>query len=395
MPIIHLKAGRDRSVRRRHPWIFSGAVASVEGDPHPGETVEVLSDGGEWLARAAISPSSQIRARIWTWDQADEVGPDLLGRRWRAALGARRAWVAEGEVTAFREIYAESDGLPGVIVDRYGPYRVIQLLTAGAEAWRGELCERAAADPGILGVYERSDADVRELEGLAPRSGAVSGDIPPGTVEIAENGLRFQVDLRRGQKTGFYLDQRDHRRLVGELAAGAEVLDCFAYTGAFSIAALRRGAIGVLAVDSSQPALDLAEINLRLNGLPEDRWQAQRGDAFEELRRLRDGRRSFDLIILDPPRFAATSAHANRAARAYKDINLLAFKLLRPGGRLVTFSCSSGVGPDLFQKIVAGAALDAGVEASIQAWLGQPADHPVGIHFPEGRYLKGLVCQVG
>ena len=395
MPVLRLKAGRDRSVRRRHPWIFSGAVASMEGDVQPGETVEVLSDGGEWLARAAISPSSQIRARIWTWNRADEVGPDLLRRRWQAAREARLPWLTGGEATAFREIHGESDGLPGVIVDRYGAYRVIQLLTAGAEAWRGELLELAAADPDILGVYERSDADVRELEGLAPRSGVASGDVPPEPVEIVEHGLRFQVDLRRGQKTGFYLDQRENRRLVGELAAGAEVLDCFAYTGGFSVAVLHRGAVGVRALDSSEPALALAAANVRLNRLPEDRWRAQQGDAFEELRRLRDARQSYDLIILDPPRFAATPAHAGRAARAYKDINLLAFKLLRPGGRLATFSCSSGVGPELFQKIVAGAALDAGVDASIQAWLGQPADHPVGIYFPESRYLKGLVCRVG
>lgn len=366
----------------------------MEGDPRPGETVEVLSSEGEWLARAAISPSSQIRARVWTWDAAELVGPALLSRLWRAAGEARRGWLSGDEVDAFREIHAESDGLPGVIVDRYGPYRVIQLLTAGAEAWRSKLIELAAADPGILGVFERSDADVRQLEGLPPRSGPASGEIPSGPVEIRENGLRFLVDLRRGQKTGFYLDQRDHRRLVGQLAAGAEVLDCFTYTGGFSVAALRGGAAGVLAVDSSAPALEMATANVRLNQVDDGRWRTQPGDAFEELRRMRDARRRYDLIILDPPRFAATSAHASRAARAYKDINLLGFKLLRPGGRLVTFSCSGGVSPELFQKIVAGAALDAGVEVSVQAWLGQPADHPVGLHFPEGRYLKGLVCRV-
>ncbi|MEX0788760.1 MAG: class I SAM-dependent rRNA methyltransferase, partial [Anaerolineales bacterium] len=267
--------------------------------------------------------------------------------------------------------------------------------TAGAEAWRDRLVELIASEDGIQGVYERSDVDVREREGLETRTGILAGEGPPDLVEIQEYGLRFGADLRAGQKTGFYLDQRENRRLLPSLVHGADVLDCFAYTGGFSVAALSGGAGHVLAVESSGQALAIAKENLARNGHAQDHWEGRQADVFEELRRLRDRGQSFDVVILDPPRFAPTSAQVDRAARGYKDINLLAFKLLRTGGLLVTFSCSGGVEPALFQKIVAAAALDAGVEARIQNWLGQPADHPVAMAFPEGRYLKGLVCRVG
>ena len=395
MPSLRLKEGRDRSVRRRHPWVFQSAIDRVEGDPSPGATVEILSAHNEWLARASFSPPSLIRARIWTWDETEQVGPDLIARRWHSALAARERWIQPGQVDAFREVNAESDGLPGIIVDRYGPYRVVQITTAGAEVWRTSLVELLASQGGIQGVYERSDVDVREREGLEPRTGILAGDVPSGQVEIQEYGLRFGADLREGQKTGFYLDQRENRRLLRSLVEGADVLDCFAYTGGFSVAALSGSAGHVLAVESSAQALGIAEENLARNGLAREHWEGRQADVFEELRHLRDRGQSFDAVILDPPRFAPTSAQVDRAARGYKDINLLAFKLIRPGGLLITFSCSGGVEAALFQKIVAAAALDAGVEAKIQNWLGQPADHPVAIAFPEGRYLKGLVCRVG
>jgi 23S rRNA (cytosine1962-C5)-methyltransferase len=394
MPTLRLKPGRERSLRRRHPWVFSGAIDRVEGDPQPGETVEVVASDGAWLARAAFSPSSQIRARVWTFVQGRPVDPGFLRERVTQALRRRQAMWPADEVTAYREVHSESDGLPGLVVDRYGEFRVAQFLSAGAEAWRQVLLEELSAHGPCTGIYERSDSEARGREGLAARAGLAWGDEPPETVEVREYDLRFSVDIRHGQKTGAYLDQRESRRLVRRIAPGASVLDGFAYAGGFSTAALAGGAERVLAIESSEAALRLAEANLAGNGLPRDRWEGRRGDVFVELRLLRDRGASFDLVILDPPRLAPTAAFVSKAARAYKDVNLLGFKLLRAGGHLVTFSCSGGVGPELFQKIVASAAADAGVEAAIVAWLGQPADHPVGIHFPEARYFKGLVCEL-
>ncbi len=379
---------------QRHPWLFSGALADVQGGPAPGETVEVLADDGRWLARAAYSPASQIRARIWTWDESEAVDTAFIGKRLEASIQARASLAADSSVTAFREVYAESDGLPGVIADRYGDFRVVQLLTAGAERWREAVLSWLAGRGDCQGIYERSDLDIRELEGLPQRSGLVWGQEPPQDLVILENNLRFRVDLRKGQKTGFYLDQRESRALLRRFVAGCQTLNCFAYTGGFAVAALAGGAERVVSIESSGPAMQLARENVSLNSLPADRCEWIEGDVFAELRRLRDQARTFDVIVLDPPRFAATASQASRAARGYKDINLLAFKLLRRGGLLFTFSCSGGVSPWLFQQIVAGAALDAGVEASVIGWPGQPADHPVSLNFPEGRYLKGLICRV-
>jgi 23S rRNA (cytosine1962-C5)-methyltransferase len=395
MPALVLKPGREKSLLRRHPWVFSGAVERLDGQPGAGETLDLLSSTGDFLARAAYSPASQIRARVWTFEPDEAVDRDFLRRRIRIAVGTRGtllAHAAQGERTdAFRLLHAESDGLPGLIVDRYGGLLVVQFLTAGAELWRETLLDILLEETGLKDVYERSDADARGLEGLKPRLGPLRGD-PPETLTISECGLRFAVDVAHGHKTGFYLDQRENRRLVRQLARGREALDVFCYTGGFAVNALAGGAKSVLAVDSSGQALEVAHQNVILNDLPADRASFVEADVFQFLRRLRDEARSFDLIVLDPPKFAATAAQAEKAARGYKDINLLAFKLLRPGGLLVTFSCSGGVDAALFQKIVAGAALDAGVEAQILQHLSQAADHPVSLHFPEGAYLKGLVC---
>jgi 23S rRNA (cytosine1962-C5)-methyltransferase len=391
---IRLKPKRERSVVQHHPWLFSGALADVQGSPASGETVEVLADDGQWLARAAYSPSSQIRARIWTWEQEEAVDQAFIGKRLEASIRARAPLAADSSLTAYREVYAESDGLPGVIVDRYGGFRVVQLLTAGAEHWREAIVSCLAGRGDCRGIYERSDLDIRELEGLPLRSGLLWGEGPPQDLVIVENNLRFRVDLMQGQKTGFYLDQRENRALLRRYVAGGQILNCFAYSGGFAVAALAGAAERVVSIESSGAAILLARENISLNGLPADRCDWIEGDVFAELRRLRDQARTFDVIVLDPPRFAATASQADRAARGYKDINLLAFKLLRPGGLLFTFSCSGGVSPWLFQQIVAGAALDAGVDASVIGWPGQPADHPVSLSFPEGRYLKGLVCRV-
>ncbi|TLN23082.1 class I SAM-dependent rRNA methyltransferase [bacterium] len=389
-----LKPGRDKSVRHRHPWIFSGAIDRINGDPQSGETVDVRDASGEWLGRAAYSPVSQIRARLWTWDAAESVDEGFFRARIQRALDLRRAVVPAGETNACRLIHGESDGLPGLVVDRYADWLVVQVLSSGAEFQRDLLVRLLAELSGSDQIYERSDVDVRALEGLPDRTGVLRGSPPPVPLWIEENGLRFGVDLIHGQKTGFYLDQRANRRRVGQLAERRSVLNCFCYTGGFSLYALQGGAQDVLSVDASAEALELGRQNLAANALPGDKAEWLQGDVFQVLRGLRDRARKFDLIVLDPPKFAPTAAQAEKAARGYKDINLLAFKLLNPGGILATFSCSGGVSTELFQKIVAGAALDAGVDARIIDLLRQGPDHPVALNFPEGAYLKGIICQI-
>jgi 23S rRNA (cytosine1962-C5)-methyltransferase len=390
---IILKPGREKSLLHRHPWIFSGAIQHVQGEPAPGATVDLLSSNGEFLARAAYSPSSQIRARVWTFDD-EPVDAGFLRRRIQGSIHARQAWNLSRDTDAFRLVYAESDRLPGLIVDRYGETLVLQSLTTGSEFWKETIADILLEQTGLSSIYERSDADVRELEGLPPIVRPLRGS-PPDQTTITEHGLSFAVSLAEGHKTGFYLDQRANRLRVRELAKDRDVLDCFCYTGGFTLNALAGGAKSVLSVDASAGALELGRKNASLNGLPPERQEWLEGDVFLLLRKFRDEGRSFDMIILDPPKFAPTHAQADRAARGYKDINLLAFKLLRAGGLLVTFSCSGGVDAELFQRIVAGAALDAGAEVQIVEHLSQAADHPVALNFPEAAYLKGLVCWVG
>jgi 23S rRNA (cytosine1962-C5)-methyltransferase len=388
LPSVRLRAGRDKSLRLRHPWIFSGAIATVEGDPAAGATVEVQSDDGRPLALAAWSPQSQIRARVWSFDPVT-IDAGFFDERIARAIALRR----EGFDAAHdggRLVHAESDGLPGVIADRYGEVVVVQLLSAGADAWRDAILEALAARTGAPVLVDRSDAEVRALEGLPPRVTIAKGMID-GVTTFREHGIVYGVDVLGGQKTGFYLDQRDNRRIVGAHARDAEVLNAFCYTGGFSLSALAGGARRVVSIDSSGDALAMAVANVARNpSLDGTRAEWVEADVFADLRKRRDRGESFDVIVLDPPKFAPTAQHAPRAARAYKDINLWAMKLLRPGGLLATFSCSGGIGAELFQKIVAGAALDAKAEMAIVARLGASADHPVALAFPEGEYLKGL-----
>jgi 23S rRNA (cytosine1962-C5)-methyltransferase len=395
MPTLILKPGREKSLLRRHPWIFSGAVGQITGSPAPGATVEVRDAQGAWLARAAWSPASQIRARVWTFDEQEPVDADFFRRRIQAAL-ARRSNLGLAAVTdALRLFHAESDGLPGLIVDRYGEVLVLQSLTAGSEFWLETLADLLLEATGLPTIYERSDADVRELEGLAARTGLLRGSNFESRITISEYTLKFLVNVATGHKTGFYLDQRANRHRVGALARGRDVLNCFCYTGGFSLHAAAGGAKSVLSVDTSGEALALGQENAALNGIDADGLTWSDADVFTALRKFRDQGRAWDLIVLDPPKFAPTAAQAEKAARGYKDINRLAFKLLRPGGILATFSCSGGIDAALFQKIVASAALDAEVEAQMVEVLGQGADHPVALHFPEGAYLKGLLCVKG
>jgi len=390
---ITLRTGRDRSVRQHHPWLFSGSIADVSGNPAAGETVRVISAGGEPLGWAAFSPVSQIRARMWTFDPDEIIDETFFQTRIERAIQRRSGYVDLITTDAYRLVHGESDGLPGLVVDRYGDHLVAQFLSAGSDFHRELLAELLVSISGVANVYERCEAEMRALEGLPERSGVLLGSPPPEQVIIHENNLKFKVDLLRGQKTGFYLDQRDNRHKIDAYAQGMKILNCFCYTGAFSVYALAAGASSVLNIDSSADALSLAKENIQINELPLERNEWLAGDVFQELRKLRDRAESYDLIILDPPKFAATTAQVDKAARGYKDINLLAFKLLKPGGILFTFSCSGGVSADLFQKIVAGAALDAGVDAVILERLSQASDHPVSLNFPEGAYLKGLICQ--
>ncbi|MFO7713549.1 class I SAM-dependent rRNA methyltransferase [Desulfosarcina sp.] len=390
-----LKPKRGKSLQNRHPWVFSGAIARMDDAPEPGETIDVLDSDGRWLARGAFSPQSQIRVRVWSFDPAIIIDAGFFHTRLNQALSLRREVLAGADTDALRLVNAESDGLPGLIVDRYENWVVCQFLSAGSDRWKPAIVAcLAELIPDLAGIYERSDVDVRKKEGLPMAAGRLWGQEPPDQVEIRENGCLYRVNVKKGHKTGFYLDQRDNRACVAAYARGAAMLNCFAYTGGFAVAALKAGAAHVTNVDSSAAVLKLARANVALNRLEETRVDDITADVFSLLRRYRAEGRAFDMIVLDPPKFVKSKGDLMRASRGYKEINRLAFELLHPGGTLWTFSCSGLMGRDLFQKIVADAALDAGRQAVILRWLSQALDHPTALNFPEGSYLKGLVCRV-
>jgi 23S rRNA (cytosine1962-C5)-methyltransferase len=398
MLTITLKPGKEKSLLRRHPWIFPTAIERIEGKPEekakPGATALVQSSTGQFLARAAHSPKSQIRARVWSFSENEPVDHALMKRRIKNALAWRMKAVKDTD--AIRLIFGEADGFPGLVVDWYAGkqgYLVCQFQSAGVEAWKVPIVQALIAETGCPNVYERSDASVREREGLPLVTGTLAGAEPTAETTIMENGVRYAVDIKHGHKTGFYIDQRDNRKLVMDNAVGRDVLNCFCYTGGFSLAALKGGANSVISIDSSGEALEVGQRNMALNGFEPAKAQWWDADVFKTLRTLRDEGKSFDLIVLDPPKFASSPDHVDRAARAYKDINLLGLQLLREGGLLFTYSCSGAISADLFQKIVAGAANDAKVDARILKRLSAGADHPMSTSFPEGEYLKGLMLQ--
>jgi len=398
MASLMLKSGKEKSLLRRHPWLFAGSVERLEGRAKPGDTVDIVSAEGRWLARGSYSPVSQIRARVWTFDETEPVDHAFFKRQVAASAARRLALPELAGQPGLRLIHAESDGLPGVTADRYGDTVVLQLTSAGADKWRAAIADSLHKATGCARIYERSDSGVRAMEGLAATTGWLLGEAPEDGIVIEEYGVRMAVDIVAGHKTGFYLDQRDSRRRLAELSGFARerrVLNCFCYTGGFSLQALAGGAREVVSVDSSGPALATARQNLALNpSLDPARAVWREADVFEELRALKQGGESFDIVVLDPPKFAPSAKHAERAARAYKDINLAALRLIAPGGFLMTYSCSGGIGLDLFQSIVADAARDAGRSARIVLRLQGAADHPVSLAFPEGEYLKGLLVQV-
>ncbi len=394
IPQVKLKPGKERPVHHRHPWLFSGAIQSIDDGARDGDVVDVMDTHGRWLARGYRNRRSQIVVRLLTWEQDESIDRDFWRRRLERAI-AGRAWLAaDPETNAYRLVYSESDGLPGLVVDRYADWLVVQFSTLGIETVRDTLITLLDKLIHPAGIYERADPTARRWEGLEPSEGVLVGREPPEVVEVREAGHRFLVDLRRGQKTGFYLDQRENRRAMGKLGRGARVLNAFAYTGAFAVYALAGGAASVVNIDSSYEALELAERNLSLNGFSEDRYELIQGDVFQVLRDYQTAGEQFDVIVLDPPKFATTQEQVPAAARGYKDINWLAMRLLRPGGLLATFSCSGLVSPDLFQKIVFGAAVDARRDVQVIGRLTQGTDHPILLSFPESEYLKGLLCRV-
>lgn len=388
MKTIRLRSGKDKSLLRRHPWIFDSAIAKGGGDP--GETVRVEAHDGSFLAWAAFSPASRIRARCWSFEAGQRIDPAFFEATLAAAIGARRRFAIASD--GLRLVHGESDGLPGLIVDRYGDTLVAQFLSAGAQRWKPVLADALLRLTGLQRLYERSDTSSRALEGLLPEAGWLRGS-GATELEIREHDWRLTLDIATGHKTGFYLDQRDSRRTFAEHARRLQfqrVLNCYCYTGGFTVAALAGGAAHVTSIDSSAPALERARAHVALNGFEAARADFLDADVNASLRRFIEEGRRFDAIVLDPPKLAPTAAHAERAARAYKDINRLAFKLLEPGGVLFTYSCSGGIGADLFHKIVASAAIDAGVDGYVTARLGGAPDHPMTLVFPEGEYLKGL-----
>ena len=389
---IVIKAGREKSLRRRHPWIFSGAIDNVEGAPGPGETVEVVDRSGAFLARAAYSPASQIRARVMTFDPDEPVDAALIRRRLEQAITVRRRLGRLRDGAACRLVFSESDRLPGLIVDDYAGHLVCQFLSAGAERWRDEIVRSLAAllEPRV--IYERSEGAARRKEGLVSRRGVLAGEAPAEPIEYRFGRLARRLAIGGGQKTGAYLDQQDNAERVARYAEGARVLDAFAYTGGFALAALAAGASEAVLIESSTDALEQAAADAAANGCSGVR--TVEGDVFDELRALVERGERFDLVVLDPPKFVHSAEQIRAGSRGYKDVNLLALRLVAPGGALATFSCSGHVDAALFQKIVAGAALDAGRDAQILERLTQPPDHPVALEFPEAEYLKGLILAV-
>jgi 23S rRNA (cytosine1962-C5)-methyltransferase len=397
MNILILKPGKEKSLLRRHPWLYASAVDRLNGRSASGATVVLCAHDGRFLARASFSPTSAIRARVWTFDENEPVDHAFFKRRVQRAI-AHRADMVSG-TGAVRLIFGEADGLPGLIVDYYRSVDggreqlVCQFMAAGVDAWKREIVDVLVEATGCRHVYERSDVSIREKEGLPRVTGVLAGDEPPDWLLVEEGGVRYRIDVRHGHKTGFYIDQRDNRGLIARHADGRDVLNCFCYTGGFSLAALQGGARRVVSIDSSGEALVHARSNVAANGFDADRAQWLDADAFDTLRALHAGGERFDLVVLDPPKFAPSHLHLERAARAYKEINLSGLKMLRPSGLLATFSCSGAVDVALFQKIVAAAAADARVDVRVLGRLGAGLDHPLLGGFPEGEYLKGVWLQ--
>jgi 23S rRNA (cytosine1962-C5)-methyltransferase len=389
MPNVFLKKGREAPVIRGHPWIFSGAVEKIEGESASAGIADVFDHQRNWLARGLYNPMSQIRVRVLTWEK-EEIDVSFFSRRLTQAAALREKLVSPS-TDGYRLVNGEGDLLPGLVIDRYGEFLVCQFYTAGIDNLKGVVVDALMNLFNPRGIYDRSEGGVRDEEELPPSIGVLAGEEPPELIRIEENGIRFLVDIRKGQKTGFFLDQRDNRALLSSLARDATVLNCFAYTGGFAAYALKGGAKRVVSVETSRPALDLAKQSFDLNGLAVGEHDLLRADVFSY---LKNSAEEFDIVVIDPPALAHRRGDVEAAAGGYKFLNLHALRLLQPGGMLLTFSCSSHISPDLFQKIVFGAAVDASRRVQIVKRGGHAPDHPVSLHHPEGDYLKGLLLKV-
>jgi 23S rRNA (cytosine1962-C5)-methyltransferase len=392
-PSLILKPEREKSLNRRHPWIFEGAVEKEMGKPRIGSTVDIISNTGEWLAKGAYSPHSQIRARVWTFDKNTIVDNSFFKNKINAAFEKRKPWLSKTQTNAYRLVAAESDGLPGITIDVYANVIVMQVLSAGGEKHKSKIVHALKSFFPDFIIHERSDVAVRKKEGLELEVHTHIGELPD-TVIISENGVKIEVDLVNGHKTGFYLDQRLNRKIAGSYCEHKKVLNCFSYSGTFGVYAALNNADSVVNIDVSQAALDTGRRNLRLNVGEKNANKITdlKADVFEQLRTYHQDGEKFDVIIMDPPKFIENKRQITQAARGYKDINRLACELLNEGGVLITFSCSGLMPSDLFNKVIADAALDANASLSIVQRLHQDYDHMVASYFPEGYYLKGLVC---
>lgn len=394
MKLVHIRKGKEKPVRHHHPWVFSGAIERAEPGIVNGGIVELRDTGNQFLAYGYYNDRSKITVRLLEWNRDVDVNGDWWRKKLQESVQRRAALLQDPDTDSCRLVHSEADLLPGLIVDKFGEFMIVQFLTLGVEQVKELITEELFALLNPKGIYERSDAAMRELEGLTPSNGLLKGELPGDMVPIKENGLSFLVDVAEGQKSGYFLDQRDNRRKLAGYCKGLTVLDCFCYSGGFSLYAAKAGAKEVISIDSSRPAIDTLNANYRLNNLAFREENLITGDVFKFLREVQEKEQRFDLIILDPPKFAPTRSAVERAQRAYKDLNMQALRLLPKGGLLATFSCSGGMGIELFRQVIAWAALDAGKEVQIIDQFGQPADHPVKTSFPESEYLKGLLCKV-
>ncbi len=394
MPEIRLKKGKDKAARQLHPWVFSGAVDVIKGRPENGDIVTVTDHAGTFLAKGFYNDQSRVAVRLLEWNPDTEINEEWWRNRMRKSLDARKPLLNSTETNTCRLIFSEADFLPGLIADRYGDYISVQILTSGVEKIKGILLDELQQRLNPKGIFDRSDASARAHEGMDASHGSLFGDEPPQYVEVIENGIKYLINIAEGQKSGFFCDQRDNRRVVAEHSEGKRVLDCFSYSGGFSLNSLKHGASEVISVDSSAPAIETLNRNILLNGFAQLKHQAIQSDVNKQLRVFKESNEKFDLLILDPPKYAPSRSALDKASRAYKDLNRIGMSLLNTGGLLATFSCSGAVDISLFKQILAWAALDAGKDIQFIYQFCQPEDHPVRASFPEGEYLKGLLCRI-
>ncbi len=391
---VILKKGKEKAAIQRHPWMFSGAIDKVKGSPVNGEVVMVRAADKEFLAYGYYNAQSRVAVRLLEWDESKTINKEWYHLKLKNAIAARKHVLQDQQTNTCRLVFSEADFLPGLIVDQYADFLSLQVLSSGMDNIKQDIIDILIEELNPKGIFDKSDANARTHENLEVAQGLLWGEMPPEFIEVKENGIRYHINIAEGQKSGFYCDQRDNRRLLADYAAGKNVLDCFSYSGGFSLNSLNQGASHVTSVDSSALALETLKHNLTLNGYDAAQQTSIQSDVNKQLRIFKEDGKKFDIIVLDPPKYAPSRSALDRAARAYKDLNRLAMHLLESGGLLATFSCSGAVDIDTFKQIIAWAALDAGKEVQILKQFSQPEDHPVRISFSEGEYLKGLLLRV-